>query len=302
MKNELRLAMIGMIPGNGHPYSWSALVNGYDSAAIEACPYPAIPKYLNARPDEPIQGATVTHIWTDHPGEGPLVARATGIETVVKNPEDVIGEVDGVIIATDDGDDHVRRARPFIESGLPVFVDKPLATNRDDLDQFSRWIEEGASILSSSGMRYAPEIDSIGSDWRWITAATPKSWERYGIHLLEPVSRILGPDFESIRLVEKQNNSIAIITHQCGTTITLATTTDATGGAFRFHFHGQSNYDTVALTDTYTAFRRQLESVVSWMRKESSPIQFDETRKLMEVLIAGRESRNNNGIEISLSS
>ena len=36
---------------------------------------------------------------------------------------------DELLIATDDGNDHVRRARPFVEAGLPVFVDKPMAIN-----------------------------------------------------------------------------------------------------------------------------------------------------------------------------
>ena len=41
-EQELRLAMLGMIEGNGHPYSWSAIVNGFDPAAMAAGPYPAI--------------------------------------------------------------------------------------------------------------------------------------------------------------------------------------------------------------------------------------------------------------------
>lgn len=28
----LRLAVLGVIEGNAHPYSWSAITNGYDSA------------------------------------------------------------------------------------------------------------------------------------------------------------------------------------------------------------------------------------------------------------------------------
>ena len=59
------------------------------------------------------------------------------MEHVVDAPEDVIGKVDAVIIATDRGDEHVWRAKPFVEAGLPVFVDKPLADNQDDLQQFN---------------------------------------------------------------------------------------------------------------------------------------------------------------------
>lgn len=300
MSAELRLAMLGMIPGNGHPYSWSALLNGFDPEAMAACPYPVIPQYLGARPDNPIVGARVTHIWTDDPADAPQVAVAARIEHVVARPEDVLGEVDGVIIATDDGNDHVRRARPFVAAGLPVFVDKPLATNAEDLKQFSDWVAGGARILSSSGMRYAPELDSVGADWRWITAATPKSWQRYGIHLLEPVSRLLGPGFETIRMVGGKSSSVAHVTHRCGAVVTLAALDDASGGAFRFHFHGPAEYKSVALTDTYTAFRRQLEAVVAWMQGGSPPIDFVETHELMRVLIAGLESRRQGGIVIPI--
>ncbi len=52
---ELRLAMLGMIEGNGHPYSWSAIVNGYDPAAMAACPYPVIPVYLGKQPLESVR-------------------------------------------------------------------------------------------------------------------------------------------------------------------------------------------------------------------------------------------------------
>src|SRR6185312_11502917 len=124
---ELRLAMIGMIEGNGHPYSWSAIVNGYDPKEMATCPYPVIAQYLGQQSLESVRipGARVTHIWTDNPEEAPKVAAVSKIEQVVSRPEDVIGKVDAVIIATDDGDDHVRRAQPFIEAALPLFVDKP---------------------------------------------------------------------------------------------------------------------------------------------------------------------------------
>src|SRR5947208_8731489 len=96
---------------------------------MAACPYPVIPQYLNARPAGSVQipGARVTHLWTDRIEEAPPVAAAVFIPHVVHKPREVIGAVDAVVIATDDGFDHVERARPFVEAGLPVFIDKPLA-------------------------------------------------------------------------------------------------------------------------------------------------------------------------------
>ena len=59
--SEIRLAMLGMIPGNGHPYSWSAIFNGYEPSAMASCPFPVIPEYLSRRtfPDDAIAGYTL---------------------------------------------------------------------------------------------------------------------------------------------------------------------------------------------------------------------------------------------------
>ena len=54
MNEPLRLAMLGMVPGNGHPYSWSAIFNGYDPQEMANCPYPAIPQYLGKEPKESV--------------------------------------------------------------------------------------------------------------------------------------------------------------------------------------------------------------------------------------------------------
>ena len=35
---EIRLAMLGMVDGNGHPYSWSAIFNGYDPEDMASAP------------------------------------------------------------------------------------------------------------------------------------------------------------------------------------------------------------------------------------------------------------------------
>src|SRR6478609_2037611 len=159
-RDEIRLAMLGMVEGNGHPYSWSIIINGsYDAKALAACPYPVIKDYIAKQPVGTlgIPGARVTHVWTDDPADAQQVAAVAHIPNIAARAEDVIGEVDAVLVATDKGFEHVERARPFIEAGIPVFIDKPLCDNRADLATFDRWVAEGKPILSSSAMRYAKE-------------------------------------------------------------------------------------------------------------------------------------------------
>ena len=302
-KPEIRLAMLGMIEGNGHPYSWSAIVNGYNPEKMARCPYPVIPVYLGKQPLESVRipGARVTHVWTDDPADAVKVAEASKIEHVVTRPEEVIGKVDAVIIGTDDGHDHVRRAAPFVEAGLPVFVDKPLAINVSDLNQFLRWQKAGHPILSSSGMRYAPELSQIHQrkeelgELRWIASCTSKTWERYGIHALEALYPVLGPGFAGVRAETQPGSCIAYVTHRSGVQITLAAIVDALGSYGAVHVFGTKGNLALNLQDTYTAFRGQLLAFLRMLRTGTPPYAFSETVELMAVIMAGVRSREEQG-------
>jgi predicted dehydrogenase len=306
---ELRLAMLGMIEGNGHPYSWSAIVNGYDPAEMAKCPYAGIPVYLGRQPLESVRipGARVTHIWTDNPDEAPLVAKASLIQNIVNQPEDVIGHVDAVVIATDDGNDHVRRARPFIEAGLPVFIDKPMATNVDDLRQFVQWQREGKVLFSTSGMRYAPEMQlshdqktHLG-DLRWITSFTCKTWERYGIHALEAVYPLLGPGFISAQTQQQPGSDLVHLRHVSGAQVTLAAIHDAYGSFGAVHLYGTKGDLPLKLADTYSAFRAQLVAFIDMLRTGQPPFEFEQTIELMAIIIAGIQSREGGGQTVLVS-
>ncbi len=306
----LRLAMLGMIEGNGHPYSWSAIVNGFDPAAMARCPFPVIPKYLGAQPRETVRvpGAQVTHIWTDDPAAAPAVAAASLIPHVVARPTDVIGHVDAVLVATDDGFDHVRRAEPFVEAGLPVFIDKPLALTLGDLRTFLRWQKAGARLLSSSGLRFAPELDALlpeagVGELRWVAATCCKTWERYGIHLLEPVFRLLGPGFVSVRLESHATNQteVAHLLHRSGAQFSLPVMYDGGPAHGLLTLCGTQGARHLRFTDTYTAFKRQLVDYIEFVRTGRSSYPFAETIELMCVLIAGLRSRDQGSRRVAIA-
>ena len=93
---KLKLAMLGMTEGNGHPYSWSIIINGkYNASALAECPYAAIIDYISKQPTNTlgIENAEVSHIWTDNLKDAEHVAKVAEIENIVSDPKDVIGEV-----------------------------------------------------------------------------------------------------------------------------------------------------------------------------------------------------------------
>lgn len=312
-QRPLRIAMLGMIDGNAHPYSWSAIINGYEPGAMKAAigdRYPVILDYLGDQPAESVRlpGARVTHVWTDDPREAPKIAAATKIPVVLEQPEKAIGEIDAAIIATDDGGDHLERARPFIEAGLPVFIDKPLATNLHDLRRFFEWERQGKTILSSSGLRYAPELAglrariSAAGDLRWLTATTVKTWERYGVHALEPVFTLLGPGVESVTNVASNGANFVTLRHAGGAHATIAILPDAAASSGAIHVYGTKGHLAVRLADTYTAFRNQMLAFIQTLESGRSPFPFSETIEIMLVLIAGLRSREDGGRTIEMES
>jgi predicted dehydrogenase len=308
-KPEIRLAMLGMVDGNGHPYSWSAIFNGYNPAEMANCPYPVIPAYLASQPREAfgIDGVKVTHIWTDDPADAERVARASLIPNILARPEEAIGRVDAVVIPTDKGYEHVGRARPFIEARVPVFIDKPLADNADDLKTFVTWQAEGKPLLSGSCMRYAREYEPYrGSSpglgrVRFVTITTPKSWERYGMHALEGIYPILGPGFLSARNSGTAERNIVHFKHAGGADAVAAAIADLTGAFGVLGLYGTAGHARAVFADTFYAFRKQLEGFVRYLRTGTPPFPFSQTVELIRMLIAGRRSREEGGREVLLT-
>ncbi len=306
---KIRLGIIGMTEGNGHPYSWSAIFNGYDRDKMTAeCPFAGIAEYLNKEPVEslPIAGANVTHIFCDDRHDAEHVAACSLIPNVVDAPEKMIGQVDAVIIATDIGGEHVARVKPFVEAELPVFVDKPLCDNSADLATFSKWIvDEKRPIMSSSAMRYAKEYmpyqkstNELG-ELRFVSATMCKKWETYGIHALEAIYPIVGPGFKTIQNLGTPERNIVHMTHKLGIDIMIALIKDVQyGGGIRLA--GTKGNAYVCSNDTFYAFKAQLQAFVDFLRSGEYPFPFSETEELMKLVIGGLESRENNAQIINI--
>ena len=308
--NDIKLAMLGMVDGNGHPYSWSAIINGeYDAEVMADCGYATIPQYLAAAPQEElgIPGAKVTHIWCDDKDDAEKVAKAAFIPNVMDNAADVIGEVDAVIISTDKGWEHIERAQPFIDAGLPVFIDKPLTDNETHLQQFVNWQKEGKSIMSTSCMRYAVELqeakehlDKIG-ELRLITMTMAKSWERYGIHALEGVYPLLAPEgWESVTNTGTKNANIVHCKHNSGVDVLLSVIDDMYGAFSCLNLYGTEGKFSIQCIDSFHMFKNQLVSFVDYLKTGKAPFEFSQTIELMKIIIAGIKSRDKNGETVLL--
>ena len=306
---ELNIGILGMTEGNGHPYSWSAMFNGYNREHMDKCPFPVIPVYLNKQPAHTIgiPGARITHIHCDNRADAEDVARCSLIENVVNKPEDMIGQVDAVICATDIGSEHVERCRPFIEADIPMFIDKPLVDNEKDLQTFVKWRKEGKHFISSSSMRYVKTNEpyfknhyEIGK-LMYICKPMCKKWETYGIHALECIYPFLGEGFESIQNTGTYERNMIHITHKSGCDVHIPLTAEMYGASGITMLIGSAGNKILTDSDSYYSFKKQLDKFVEYLRTGVEPFPFSETIELMKLLIGGIMSREQGGRKVLLS-
>src|SRR4051794_22763754 len=81
-----------------------------------------------------------------------------GVE-ILNDPAELFGKVDAVMVESVDGSVHRERALPFLEKGVPTYVDKPFACSLDDARAMVQVaMAKHVPMMSSSSLRYAPEV------------------------------------------------------------------------------------------------------------------------------------------------
>lgn len=296
---ELRLGLLGISEGNGHPYSWAAIFNGYEEAAMAACPFPAIPRYLaeHSFPAEAIAGARVSHVWTQDEEVSRRIAAASRIERVVAEPGEMLGEVDAVLLARDDAERHAELAGPFLDAGLPIYVDKPLARSVAAARALFARQAAPAQLFTCSALRFAAELRldpaaraAIGP-LRRLLASTPKRWSRYAVHLIEPSLLLLG-DQGPIATHEAETAADATtlrVAWRSGAEAEFATLGEAEG-PLSIRAIGERGERTLTFADPFAAFKAALERFVAIVRGEAGAVAEAEVLRIVELIELGMAS------------
>lgn len=310
---DLKIGILGFTEGNAHPFSWSAMYNDFNMDKMlkwTLKDYSSIPDYLGKQPKDTIgvPGAHITHVCcTGYAGretaEG--ISEASNVPNVVDKPEDMIGKVDAIICATDVGAEHVERCRPFIEAGLPMFIDKPMVDNEADLRQFVKWYDEGAQFISSSSMRYSKGTEPYYKNHyelgklMYICQPMPKKYETYGIHAVEHVFPLLGPGFEWVQNTGTYERAMVHAYHKDGCYVDIAQGIGMAGAGTTVIGSRGSVY--LNDSDSYYAFKKQMDLFVHFLRTGERPMPFTDTIEMMKLIIGGLVSRNEGGRRVMLS-
>lgn len=292
----IRTGMMGMSEGNGHPFSFSAIINGYDEECFSAAGWPVILNYLKQQPADRfgLGDAQVTHAWTQDPATTRKLCDACRIGVACREPLDMLGAIDALIIARDDWESHAELALPFLRSGAAVFIDKPLTLDASQLDAFLPYLHSG-KLMSCSGLRYAAELDAMRAAdpatgaIKLISGAVLNGVEKYGIHLIEAVAS-LGPQFaRPVSLTRLPASHASFVLTLGGGVAFHLDCLGAVGKTFHLSFFGEKGHQHFDLHDNFSAFRRTLECFFEMVRTGKPAIEPMETVGFMRLLAAAQK-------------
>lgn len=265
------------------------------------CGFPVIPEYL-ARQDWPavrIRGVEVTHVWTQKQTLSEQIARAGRIAHVVDRPEDVLGRIDALLLARDDAENHLALATPFLCAGLPIYIDKPIALDLATFDALHALQVRPGQIFTCSALRFAPEMqlssahaENLGR-LRLITGTTPKYWDTYAMHLIDPLlqlpSLVGDPKLLFNAPLNEDGRILGFKFQDSGPEVILKAVGGKSQAPLELCIHGEGGYHRLTFKDSFTAFRAALAAFLDHCRLDKcSDDDYNTNRRAVEILQMGR--------------
>ena len=310
----LKLGIIGINEGNGHHYSYTAVFNGYNEKTLdEKCPFEIIKKYLKAhhRNQEFIKDTRVTHIWTQDRALSENIASVSNIPYIAGSIEELTENVDAVIFARDDMWNHWKIAEPVIRSGKPLYMDKLLAHNKEELENFIAHTGHDYPLLTASSFRFSQEIEKAKqeidvSKVRSIHGMSPCIWVRYAPHLLDPIFSLFGRDIESVQNTGTDKADTVNINYKNGLQAVLQVI-EGISLPLGFTCYSAGNipprqvlYTDADLNSYFNSLVNMMASFTDMVRNGNKNVLFEDTVFLNRVVLAGIESRENNNRKIKI--
>ncbi|MCC6703292.1 MAG: Gfo/Idh/MocA family oxidoreductase [Thermomicrobiales bacterium] len=256
----------------------------------------------------------VVGIWGADAAQARAIADETKIERVVERPDELVDQVDLAIVVDRHGDLHAEHGLPFIERGLPVFIDKPLAIDLADCQRMlDSAAKSGSALASFSALRFAPAIEEIAADLPTLGAiraaqfAGPCDFASeyggpffYATHVIEMALRLVGEDLASVRAVRHADNVQVTAIWANGAIGTFALLSNAD-----YHFHatlfGASGMTAREIFGGGPGYTNALDRIVRMAETGERPLANDQLLRPIQTVHAILASLDAGGVEIAIS-
>ncbi|MFH1567077.1 MAG: Gfo/Idh/MocA family oxidoreductase [Gemmatimonadota bacterium] len=234
-------------------------------------------------------------------------ARQHQVPRVYDRLEDMVADVDCAIVHGCDWDSHVEKARPFVEAGKAVLLDKPMVGNMVDVQQLLDWAAAGKRVSGGSSLRFAAEVQAYLKEPMTDRGQVHTAFAgcgtdefNYGIHAYALLSGLMGPGIRSVRYLGASRQKQLQVTWADGRIGYLCI---GQGAWLPFHVTAVTEKAVRQITcDTKTLYRCLLEAVLPYLagQVEEPPLPMAQLLEPELTALAARESWLRNGAEVFL--
>ena len=180
-------------------------------------------------------GVEVKYVWGETDEFASNAAAKGSIPNIVKDPEEMLGNIDALIVDHRHAKYHLEAATPFIKEGIPTFIDKPFCYRVAEGKAFLELARKhGAPVTSYSSIAHSnstydikEQIESMGKI-NQVVRYGPVDMDSkyggiffYGVHLLQPLMNMFGEDIERVRVTRNGQNGSASLVYKNGLFATL---------------------------------------------------------------------------------
>jgi len=290
-----RLGMIGL--DTSHVIAFTRIIN--NSHDEHGCK--VVVGYSGGSPDIPSSANRVDRFTSQ-------LRDDFGLE-IVDTIEELCRKVDGVLLESVDGRPHLRQARPVIEAGKPLFVDKPMAGNLADVIEIFRLAKKNnVSCWSSSSLRYSPAIvelkeedtagEILGCDTYGPCSLEPHHPDLYwyGVHGVEMLFAIMGPGCKSVRRVQTDDYEHVVGVWEGGRVGTFRGLKNGKKG------YGFTVYGTKGIIQggKFGGYEPLVADIIKFFKTGRVPVPAEETIEIFAFMSAADVSKQRDGAEVSV--
>jgi hypothetical protein len=228
---------------------------------------------------------------------------------IVDSIEELCGEVDAVLLTSNDGRVHLAQARVAITAHKPLFIDKPLASTLEDARDIARLAKE-ASVpwFSSSSLRFggvaALRSPDVAGALTWGPGPLEEhhqldlSW--YAIHPIELLYTLMGKGCEDVTRISTADTDIMVGRWKggrVGTVRALRPYGDYGAVVYRKNSKGQTSQVAGKVDGGYGPLVRE---IVQFFETGRPPVSNDETLEIFAFMDAAQRSKESGGKPMTL--
>lgn len=256
------------------------------------------------------EGVTVDYVWGEKPEFAQDAAEGGQIPNIVENTDDMLGKIDALVVDHRHAKYHLEAAWPYVEAGIPTFVDKPFCYRAEEGKKFLEMArKKGTPVTSYSVVplqqtfkAFKEEMAGIGD---WISGATYGNCDLdsqyggvffYGVHQVSMVLEAFGYNPEAALVTRDGDFATGSIIYPSGKVVTMGLIKKGAPG-FGVTAVGMKDVIDTAVNYDEIPYLTGVEMFLHMFRTGEEPLPHDQILKPVQVLEALEKSLDSETVE-----